>query len=55
LLRRINRPNQPGLVVDCSLAWDCLVKHTKALAASHTVDPSNLILGLLHAWFISVR
>lgn len=52
LLRRINSPNQSGLVVDSSLAWDCLVNHVKALATNHTepiIDPSNLILGLLHA------
>jgi hypothetical protein len=52
MLKRINRPSEPGLVVDCSLAWECLAKRAKGLAAGHTasrhaINTSNLILGLL--------
>jgi hypothetical protein len=54
-LRRINLPDgrgsEPGLVVDCARAWDCLAERAHDLAANHTeriISPSNLILGLLH-------
>jgi hypothetical protein len=48
-LRRINYPTEKGLVVDCSLAWDCLAKTASEVAANHTerkIQPSDLILGL---------
>ena len=52
-LRRINIPNgrgsEPGLVVDCAQAWDCLAECANDLAANHTeltISPSNLILSL---------
>jgi hypothetical protein len=47
-LRRINRPSEKGLVVDCSRAWECLEKYAGTLAA-HTkraINSSNLILGV---------
>ena len=51
MLRRINRPNEQGLVVDCAQAWECLAERANDLAANHnerTISPPNLILGLLH-------
>jgi len=53
-LRRINLPHgrgsEPGLVVDCARAWDCLAERAHDLAgnhAGHIIRPSDLILGLL--------
>lgn len=48
-LRRINRPDDSGLVVDCSQAWRCLAECAEDLSANHrerAISASNLILGL---------
>ncbi|KAJ6625986.1 hypothetical protein B0H10DRAFT_568334 [Mycena sp. CBHHK59/15] len=48
LLRRINVPNESGLVVDCGDAWNVLSEIAAELAAGHTersITASNLILG----------
>jgi len=50
LLRSINLPSERGLVVDCSLSWDCLAERANDLAAGHTkrtISATDLILGLL--------
>ncbi|KAJ6578790.1 hypothetical protein DFH09DRAFT_1148317 [Mycena vulgaris] len=47
LLRRINVPNEPGLIVECSEAWKVLAQSAAALASDHadrSVTASNLIL-----------
>ncbi|KAJ6463557.1 hypothetical protein C8R45DRAFT_523021 [Mycena sanguinolenta] len=47
LLRRINLPCEPGLVVDCSGAWKVLTERAANLAADHrerSINASNLIL-----------
>ncbi|KAF7369797.1 hypothetical protein MVEN_00312200 [Mycena venus] len=47
MLRRINSPREPGLVVDCSEAWKVLAERAPILASDHTERPvsaSNLIL-----------
>ncbi|KAF7373634.1 hypothetical protein MSAN_00573800 [Mycena sanguinolenta] len=47
LLRRINLPREPGLVVDCSGAWKVLAERADDLAANHSersISASNLIL-----------
>ncbi|KAJ6492910.1 hypothetical protein C8R47DRAFT_426308 [Mycena vitilis] len=47
MLRRINMPRDPGLVVECSEAWKVLSECAASLASNHTersVTASNLIL-----------
>jgi hypothetical protein len=53
-MRRINKPQEEGLVVDCARAWGSLEKHANSLAENHperNITSSNLILGLLHCWY----
>lgn len=54
-LRRINRPTEQGLVVDCSQAWDILAEHAPELATNYiegNITASNLILGTVHITII---
>lgn len=49
-LIRINLPSEPGLVVDCTRAWECLIERAYDLVTNYTdrsLNPSDLIVGWL--------